>query len=825
MSIKSLYAQVRKRYRKGISRQDGSSFFAIFTCKYNHNMEKFTLEDLPYLPNARVVSKLEMRASDNRRHYYSLKKLTLDGAPIHGIMENKDHMPTLRISRDGRGIYIILYPQMARFIVRYMLTGAVKDYPKPLNDGEIPENRYTEDDYIIRHVKRETERNSYTCVEEERDGVKGIHFKAYYPYGSIDYGFLPYTKEQLSEILEHTEPFIMSTHPCDIPELSNAELPTEQVSVKEGRRMSDIFPDGIPTNTIIDKTVCGIGATYLEIHTDRDSIIVEPNVPVIMGKMQHHGQIIGVYGEKTTHKDIADKVKSSQGRIKIMTTPDSYMKVTAALKSLGINYRNRFFLLFDECEKLVSEIDYRPNLFLPVDDFFLFKNKAMVSATPIVVNDPRFAEQNFKIIKVRPEYDHRQVIELKPTNNVNAMLRKTLERIGEEPMKCIFFNSVKGIKEIIDTFRISDQSNIYCSTEAYRELRKSGYNVHDSITDKLNRYNFFTSRFYSAVDIVIDEKPVVIMMTQVYKTIGDKIPYSLIDPETEAIQIAGRFRNGTDRIIHITNTATSLSYESREQLRERLQEEHQGYLKLDKLCKEAKTAGEKDITEQAISRTDYVGQGFVDGNGNINYFRHNNAYLDERLKMLYTHPARLYRAYEKSGAFTVYSEAEFAVYTDEERRKLKDTNTGKAERIGLLFNIISKAEKSRGNVDWLYYKQLMDELRNDYALYMEAFGTIGYAKVKELNFVDSDIKTAVNDFKYRSDTTRPEVKDAVYKAFSENTMYKTSDIKAKLKGIYDSAGLKLHRKPQGQDICQYFKATEKRNGKARGWQLGKKLEK
>lgn len=92
-------------------------------------MEKFTLEDLPYLPNARVVSKLEMRASDNRRHYYSLKKLTLDGAPIHGIMENKDHMPTLRISRDGRGIYIILYPQMARFIVRYMLTGAVKDYP------------------------------------------------------------------------------------------------------------------------------------------------------------------------------------------------------------------------------------------------------------------------------------------------------------------------------------------------------------------------------------------------------------------------------------------------------------------------------------------------------------------------------------------------------------------------------------------------------------------------------------------------------------------------------------------------------------------------
>lgn len=799
--------------------------FCYLYRKYCYNMKKFTLEDLPYLPNATLVTdRNELRASDNTRHYYSLKKLTLDGAPIHGKMENRNHMPTLTISRNGRGIYIILYPQMARFIVKYMLTGAVKDYPKSLRDYEIPENRYTGDDYVIRHIKREVERNSYTCEEEEKDGIKGLHFKASYPYGSIDYGFLPYTKEELSEILEHTEPFIMRTEPCDIPELNNTELATEQVYIKESQKLSDIFPNGIPSNTIVDKTVCGIGATYLEIHTDRDSIIIEPNVPVIIGKKQQHSQIIGVFGEKIKQQDIADRVRNTQGHIKIMTTPDSYNKVTAALKSIGIDYRNSYFLLFDECEKLVSEIDYRPNLSLPVDDFFRFKNKAMVSATPIVVNDPRFVEQEFKIIKIRPEYDHRQVIELKPTNNVNAMLRKTLERVGDGPMKCIFYNSVKGIKEIIDTFHITDQSNIYCSTEAYRELKKSGYNVHDCITDRLNRYNFFTSRFYSAVDIVLDEKPVVIMITQVYKTIGDKIPYSLIDPETEAVQIAGRFRNGIDRLIHITNTATSLSYASREQLSERLQEEHCGYLKLDKLYKEARTAGEKEITGQAIARTDYVGQGFVDSNGNINYFRYNNAYLDERLKMLYTRPARLYRAYEKSGAFTVYSEAEFAIYTDEERRKLKDTNTGKAERIELLFNIIAKAEKSGGNIDWLYYKQLMDELRNDYALYLDAFDTIGYAKVKELNFVDSDITTAVNDFKYRRDTTRPEVKEAVYKAFSEDTMYKTSEIKAGLKGIYDSAGLKLHRRPQGQDICQYFEATEKRNRNARGWLLGKKLE-
>ena len=68
------------------------------------------------------------------------------------------------------------------------------------------------------------------------------------------------------------------------------------------------------------------------------------------------------------------------------------------------------------------------------------------------------------------------------------------------------------------------------------------------------------------------------------------------------------------------------------------------------------------------------------------------------------------------------------------------------------------------------------------------------------------------------------MQEAVYDAFTENTAYKTSEIKSKLKEIYDKAGLKLHRRPQGQDICQYFEATERRSGNARGWLLGKKLE-
>ena len=50
------------------------------------------------------------------------------------------------------------------------------------------------------------------------------------------------------------------------------------------QRLSDIYPI-IETNTILNKTITGIGATYSEIKAPRHSIIIEPTKPVIYGKI------------------------------------------------------------------------------------------------------------------------------------------------------------------------------------------------------------------------------------------------------------------------------------------------------------------------------------------------------------------------------------------------------------------------------------------------------------------------------------------------------------------------------------------------------------
>ena len=166
----------------------------------------------------------------------------------------------------------------------------------------------------------------------------------------------------------------------------------KEIKIAKGQHLADVMVQ-IPSNVILNKQITGCGATTLEINAARNSIIIEPNVPVIVGKATKHPNVFPVY-EKVTFEDVeAYLQKQIDGYRKIVTTPEGYdKKVKPALSKHVKNYKESFFLLFDECEKIIQDVDYRGDIYLPVDDFFSFTSKAMVSATPIIPRDPRFAE-------------------------------------------------------------------------------------------------------------------------------------------------------------------------------------------------------------------------------------------------------------------------------------------------------------------------------------------------------------------------------------------------------------------------------------------------
>ena len=93
--------------------------------------------------------------------------------------------------------------------------------------------------------------------------------------------------------------------------------------------LTEVLPE-IPTNTILYKKLTGLGATYGEITAKRNSIIIEPNVPVIIGKCNDpkhkDDNLFGVYEGVYTDDIIKYLEKSKNKYYKILTTPESFQK-------------------------------------------------------------------------------------------------------------------------------------------------------------------------------------------------------------------------------------------------------------------------------------------------------------------------------------------------------------------------------------------------------------------------------------------------------------------------------------------------------------------
>ena len=117
-------------------------------------------------------------------------------------------------------------------------------------------------------------------------------------------------------------------------------------------------------------------------------------MPVIISKLNKYPNLLGVY-EGVKNQDICKYLRENKSYHKIMTTPESFDKVKNVCEKCNINIYSDFFLLADECQQLIKDVGYREDIVIPMNDFFLFKNKALVSATPLEFSDPRFKENNF----------------------------------------------------------------------------------------------------------------------------------------------------------------------------------------------------------------------------------------------------------------------------------------------------------------------------------------------------------------------------------------------------------------------------------------------
>lgn len=417
------------------------------------------------------------------------------------------------------------------------------------------------------------------------------------------------------------------------------------IIISKGQYLSDIISE-IPSNAIIYKNLTGIGATRLELLAKRHSIIIEPNVPVIIKKCKSHENALGVYKDVSVNKILKYLNNSSIEYKKLIVTPESYIKIMLASWSSQTSYDlyEEFFVLFDECDKITKDIDYRESIENPLFYFFEHKNRAFISATAVRPSDPRFKEHGFEEISIIPNFKIAKQINLYTTNNTYELFNNLAKQTTNK--KFIFFNSTRGIEKIINLLKIKSFSSIYCSEKALDGISESvsAYAEIDESTFKT--YNFFTCRFFTAVDIIIDYDADVYIITDL-----NIAEHSVVDPHSDTIQIIGRFRNQNCKtnVSIITNFDENLHCKSIEDAEMFLNCAEKMY---NTIFQYERTSTNKSIIElMKLTRKTLPFNDFLDEYGKKNYFLYDNYIYHNRVKYYYLAEESIVQEYKNTCVF------------------------------------------------------------------------------------------------------------------------------------------------------------------------------
>lgn len=589
-------------------------------------------------------------------------------------------------------------------------------------------------------------------------------------------------------------------------------MKTDIIKINKGLFLNAVI-DQIPTNTILFKTAPGIGATHMELNAKRNSIIIEPNLPVIKGKKKQFENIYGVYEGIDIYQIMEYLKKDKIPYKKILTTPESFWRIKEATDKLNINLYKDFFLLYDECERTMKDIKFRKKIVAPMEDFFKFKSKAFVSATPVIPSDPRFLLQGFKKLEIEPTYSYQKEMDLIITNHVVLALKDQLENLKSENI-FIFFNSTKGILRLIEKLGIKEESNIYCSKTSVNELSGLKFKrANENLTDKFAKYNFFTSRFNSAVDIFLDTIPDVVIITDLWTS-----QHSMVDPHSDAVQISGRFRNFQGKLNSltvITNINRNINALEKEEATGYLKGCKEGYNAIKALRDGATKDGAIDILNEALSLVSY--SSYINEDGSANYFMIDNYLYEEKVKCLYKNEEHLIKAYSESMHFK--PTVRYMKYKVSDEQPPKDQGE-KANYKELLSFTIKKLEQIHAPSEMLYVIDnsdiLMEELNSTLPEIVQAYKTLTKEQILKCPSKNHLIYETKKQ-QIENDKSNFSFIQMLNLEFTEGSTHTGNQILTILKKLIAKYSLSL--KPEIKLLNDYFKVTRTNFKKGKGYKI------
>lgn len=561
--------------------------------------------------------------------------------------------------------------------------------------------------------------------------------------------------------------------------------------------LSDIYPKGLPEGIVLNKTICGLGATYSCIKKACHTIIIELNLPIIQSKVNApiHAEdnLFGVIGGTKT-EDIVSYIKRTlkKGKfINILCTPESYYKLQDALiETMGDTYYSEIFFVLDEIQKYVIDDGYRDfSLNEIIEEFWKYYKRSVVSATPLLADDPRYQERNMKEVILEPEWDFKSPLSLILTNDVGRSLNAI---ISENTDQTIFIacNSVKLIRTYIRDTQTEHASVIFCARETAREVEHEEVCVYsDWNAENIKRINWMTSRFWTGFDLDdIPQPPIVIMLSN-----PNLVEHTMIDPMIDAVQIVGRFRKGISKAYHISDINASYKYRTDENIKGYLDAYRECYNKIKALMEVEPDEDYKMALREVLDNCTW--SKCLNGNEDINHLAVSFNAHKLRLQSIYSSNEALKEIYQKAPFITTVK----TEIHDSRILRIKKM-PGRWRQRKEMMDILDQLKKFENGK----YEELLQEYQQIDRWFIDAYCTLGSQIIKHCHYKTSLINREISKLKADRNKLKGEVVQTVKTSFIVGESYKRNDIKSMLIDIYRQYNIKA--KAKASDIKLYFDA-------------------
>jgi hypothetical protein len=264
---------------------------------------------------------------------------------------------------------------------------------------------------------------------------------------------------------------------------------------------------------LIAKEQTGMGATTLELHAKRNSIIVEPLRVTASLKAKESKEYL-YFGSDPNKSSVSNLEKKLEKLLdntgiehkKIVVVADSLPRLVKMLEQKKL--LNSFFLMIDESDSFQLDSSFRPAM---EACYRIYKKhpqekRCMVTATPIKFHDPEIKDEPCTVFKFKEDEKRNLTVFYTDNNYLGACFDKIEEHISsfKDDKVVLALNNVTDLVRLAnklvekDVLKM-DEIAILCGANS-KENCSNFYNLLDSETLPA-KVNLITSAYYTGFDI------------------------------------------------------------------------------------------------------------------------------------------------------------------------------------------------------------------------------------------------------------------------------------------------------------------------------------